>query len=72
MADNCPINMLLANRDLVITYANPASIEKLKTLEKYLPCRAEEVVARQSTSSTRTRKSNDACWPAIGTCRTAP
>ena len=46
MADNCPTNILLANRDLVITYVNPASINTLKKLEKFLPCRAEEVVGQ--------------------------
>ena len=46
MSDNCPINILLANRDLVITYANPASVNKLKAMEKFLPCRAEEVVGK--------------------------
>ncbi|WP_425615212.1 methyl-accepting chemotaxis protein [Anatilimnocola sp. NA78] len=44
MAENSPINILFANKDLVITYANPASIRTLKILEKYLPVRAEEVV----------------------------
>jgi methyl-accepting chemotaxis protein len=44
MAENSPINILFANKDLVITYANPASIRTLRLLEKYLPIRAEEVV----------------------------
>ena len=46
MAENSPINILLANTDLEITYANPASIRTLKTLEKYLPCKAEQIVGQ--------------------------
>ncbi|QDU30569.1 Methyl-accepting chemotaxis protein I [Anatilimnocola aggregata] len=46
MAENSPINILFANKDLVITYANPASIRTLKTLEKYLPIRAEELIGK--------------------------
>ena len=44
MAENSPINILLADTDLTITYANPASIRTLKTLERYLPVKAEDVV----------------------------
>jgi methyl-accepting chemotaxis protein len=44
MAENSPINILLADIDLRITYANPASIRTLKTLERYLPVKAESVV----------------------------
>src|SRR5690349_20892499 len=46
MAENSPINILLADRDLRIIYANPASLKTLKTIEKYLPVRAEEVVGQ--------------------------
>jgi methyl-accepting chemotaxis protein len=46
MADNSPINILLADTSLRITYANPASIKTLRTLEKYLPVRADEVVGQ--------------------------
>ncbi len=46
MAANSPINILLADTDLNITYANPASLRTLKTLEKYLPIRAEDVVGQ--------------------------
>ncbi|BBO31197.1 methyl-accepting chemotaxis protein [Lacipirellula parvula] len=46
MAENSPINILLADRDLKIIYANPASLKTLKTIEKYLPVRAEEVVGQ--------------------------
>src|SRR5690606_25125966 len=46
MAENSPINILLADRDLKIIYANPASLKTLKSIEKYLPVRAEEVVGQ--------------------------
>lgn len=46
MAENSPINILYANKDLVITYANPASIRTLRALERFLPIRAEEVVGK--------------------------
>ena len=46
MVENSPINILLADRDLKIVYANPASLKTLKTIEKYLPVRAEEVVGQ--------------------------
>ncbi len=46
MAENSPINILLADTDLNITYANPASVRTLKTLEQYLSCTAEEVVGK--------------------------
>ena len=39
-----PINVLVADTDLNITYANPASVTTLKTIESLLPCAAEEVV----------------------------
>lgn len=44
MAENSPINILVANTDLEITYANPASIRTLKQLERYLPIKSESVV----------------------------
>src|SRR5215475_8449847 len=41
-----PINIMLADRDLRIRYVNPASERTLKTLEPYLPCRADEIVGK--------------------------
>lgn len=46
MAENSPINILLADRDLKIVYANPASIKTLKSLEQFLPIRAEDIVGQ--------------------------
>ena len=38
------INVLLADRQLRVTYANPASVRQLKTIERHLPIRAEQIV----------------------------
>ncbi len=46
MAENSPINIILADRDLNITYVNPASVKTLKTLQQYLPCPVEDIVGR--------------------------
>jgi len=44
MVEEAPVNMIMADRSLVITYANPTSIDTLRKIEQYLPVRAEEVV----------------------------
>ncbi len=44
MLENLPINLMYADRDLVIRYMNPASRETLKKLQQYLPIRVEQVV----------------------------
>ncbi len=46
MMDQAPINVMYADKDLNIQYQNPASIQTLRTLEQYLPCRADEVLGR--------------------------
>ncbi len=46
MAENSPINIILADRDLNITYINPASVKTLKTLQQYLPCPVEDILGR--------------------------
>lgn len=46
LAENSPINILLADTDLTITYVNPASLRTLKTLERFLPCKAEDVLGK--------------------------
>ncbi len=40
------INVMYADTDLVIRYANDASISTLRTLEQFLPCKAEEIVGK--------------------------
>jgi len=44
MMENSPTNMMFADRDLTITYMNPASLNTLRSLEQHLPVRADEVV----------------------------
>ncbi|UDY24093.1 methyl-accepting chemotaxis protein [Nocardioides sp. Kera G14] len=44
MMDNAPTNMMFADRDFVITYMNPASLTTLRSLEQFLPVRADDVV----------------------------
>jgi len=44
LVENAPINILLADLQGVITYVNPASLKTLKTIEKLLPIRAEDVL----------------------------
>ncbi len=46
LAENSPINIILADRDLNITYVNPASVKTLKTLQQYLPCPVEDILGR--------------------------
>jgi len=46
VSENSPINIILADTDLNITYANPASVEQLKALEHLLPCRVDEIVGQ--------------------------
>jgi methyl-accepting chemotaxis protein len=46
LSDNSPINIILANTDLVITYVNPSSAKTLKTLEHLLPCKVEQIVGK--------------------------
>jgi methyl-accepting chemotaxis protein len=44
MLENAPTNVLFADRDLKIVYVNPASLNTLRKLERWLPVRAEQVL----------------------------
>ncbi|QDU75129.1 Methyl-accepting chemotaxis protein I [Bremerella volcania] len=46
MSENSPINIMMADTNLTITYVNPASLDTLRTLAAYLPCEPEEVVGQ--------------------------
>jgi methyl-accepting chemotaxis protein len=46
MTENSPVNIITANTDLVITYVNPRSLSTLKSIERELPCRADELVGK--------------------------
>jgi methyl-accepting chemotaxis protein len=43
VVENAPINIMYANLDGIIEYVNPRSLETLKSLEKHIPIRANEV-----------------------------
>jgi methyl-accepting chemotaxis protein len=44
MLENSPTNVMLADRDLRITYVNPASLSLLRKLERHLPVKADNVL----------------------------
>ncbi len=44
MLDNLPTNVLVADRDLVIQYMNPASEQKLRSLAAHLPIPVDSIV----------------------------
>ena len=44
MMENAPTNMMFAGPDMVVQYMNPASLKTLRSIEQYLPCKADEVV----------------------------
>jgi methyl-accepting chemotaxis protein len=46
MVENAPINIMMADLDFNIVYANPATTRTLKTLEHLLPIKAEELVGQ--------------------------
>ena len=46
MMENAPTNVIFADRDLKVQYVNPKSAETLKTLEQYLPVKADELVGQ--------------------------
>ena len=46
MLDDVPINILYVDRDLVLRYANRATLDTLKKIEHLLPCRADEALGK--------------------------
>lgn len=44
MIENAPINVMYCDKDRVIRYVNPKSIETLKTIEQYLPIKVSEIL----------------------------
>src|SRR5262249_43671855 len=44
MLDNSPTNVMLASRELKIVYVNPASMNLLRKLERYLPIKSENIL----------------------------
>ena len=46
MLESAPTHMMYADADLVIRYANPASLRSLRALQEHLPLPADELVGR--------------------------
>lgn len=46
MMENLPINVMYADRDLTIRYINPSAVRTLKTLEQYLPVKADAMLGQ--------------------------
>lgn len=46
MVENTSVRLMLADLTGTIVYANPASMTALRQLERFLPCRADELVGR--------------------------
>lgn len=44
MVDEAPINMLMADRDGVVTYANPTSVKTLRNLESHLTISVDRLI----------------------------
>ena len=46
MVESAQMNLMLANRDLEITYVNPASIRMLKGIEEHLPIKVDTIIGQ--------------------------
>lgn len=46
LIDNTPSSLMYADRDLTIRYLNPASLQLLRRIEAYLPCKADQVLGQ--------------------------
>jgi|694.fasta_scaffold67083_3 methyl-accepting chemotaxis protein len=46
MVENTSVRLILADRDSKIVYMNPASLAALRRLERFLPCKADEIIGR--------------------------
>ena len=46
MTENSPVNVIFADRDLVIRYINPSSVRTLRTVQQYLPVPADKMLGQ--------------------------
>ncbi|MCA9009003.1 MAG: PAS domain S-box protein [Planctomycetaceae bacterium] len=46
MMEQAPINVMFAGRDMKISYANPATIKTLKSIEHLLPIKADQLIGQ--------------------------
>ena len=44
MVENIPLNLVMADKDLRITYLNPAAKKTLESLSAYLPVKVDQIV----------------------------
>lgn len=47
MMSNLPINVMMANPDMTLSYMNPASIKTLKTIENQLPTTVDKMIGNK-------------------------
>ena len=73
MMENCPTNMMFADRDFTITYMNPASLETLSGLEEHLPVKAATTSSGSSLDIFhRNPRTSAGSWPTRACCRVGP
>ncbi|HEV7730899.1 MAG TPA: methyl-accepting chemotaxis protein [Candidatus Binatia bacterium] len=46
MMENAPVNVIFADRDLTIRYLNPTSVKTLKSIEQFLPVKADQLLGQ--------------------------
>ena len=46
LVENAPVNIMMANRNLEITFANERSKQTLKSIEYAMPCKAEDILGK--------------------------
>jgi len=46
LVENAPVNILMCDREMRITYANLRSIETLKQVESVMPCKADQILGK--------------------------
>jgi methyl-accepting chemotaxis protein len=46
MVENAPVNILMADRDLKLTFMNPSSVSTLKTIERLLPKPVDQLLGQ--------------------------
>ena len=46
MMEQAPINVMFANKELVVEYVNPASVKTLKQIEHLLPVKGDQVIGQ--------------------------
>ena len=46
MVENSPTNTMFCDTDMVIRYMNPASLTTLRTIEKLLPCKVDDIIGK--------------------------